>query len=288
MGSEPEYFSQQVREARRWFLAWPGTRETGLVTVSVGCERCLPDYVVQRETFDLQALEFVAEGQGRLILGGETLELRPGTLFSYGPGIPHRIENHSRHPMLKYFLDVGGQHAESLFPKAGSPIERRIQVGDLSEMVEMFEAILKQASRNSGQVQRVCSLLAEALLVRVQEEAMRPRTRDPRARATYERVRRHLQDHYLTLKSIRQLAHETHLDMAYLSRLFRRFHGSSPYQHLMQLKMSHAASLFLNSGMLVKEVADVLEFPDAFQFSKCFKRIHGISPDQFMRRPGRD
>lgn len=287
MVNEPEYFSQQVREARRWFLAWPDEKETGLVTVSVGCERCLPDYVVERETFDLQALEFVAEGQGRLTLGGETMDLRPGAIFSYGPGVAHRIENHSRHPMLKYFLDVGGPQAESLFPQPSSREGRMIQMGDLGEMVEMFEMILKQASRNSGQVQKVCSLLVEALLLRVREEASRPQTRDPRARATYERVRRHLQEHYLNLKSIQQLARETHLDMAYLSRLFRRFHGSSPYQHLTQLKMSHAASLLLHSGMLVKEVADALGFPDAFQFSKCFKRIHGISPDQFMRRPGR-
>ena len=60
---------------------------------------------------------------------------------------------------------------------------------------------------------------------------------------------------YFSIKSIEQLADEVNIDAAYLSRIFRRFHKDTPYRFLVRLKMGHAASLLLNSGKLVKNVA---------------------------------
>ena len=52
----------------------------------------------------------------------------------------------------------------------------------------------------------------------------------------------------------------------------------------MRLKMSRAASLLLIPGKLVKEVADEMNFNDPFHFSRSFKSVYGISPEQFMQR----
>jgi AraC-like DNA-binding protein len=50
--------------------------------------------------------------------------------------------------------------------------------------------------------------------------------------------------------------------------------------------MNHAAQL-LDTGLLVKETAARLGFADAFQFSRAFKRIHGVPPIHLLasRRP---
>jgi AraC-like DNA-binding protein len=84
-----------------------------------------------------------------------------------------------------------------------------------------------------------------------------------------------------------ELAEETGVDPAYLSRVFRRFHRMSPYRFLLRLKMSHAASLLLNPNTLVKEVALDLEFSDPLHFTRCFKSVYGISPEQFIGRDTR-
>ncbi len=44
--------------------------------------------------------------------------------------------------------------------------------------------------------------------------------------------------------------------------------------------MNYAAGLLMNEGLLVPEVAQRLGFPDAFQFSRAFKRVYGIPPSQ--------
>ena len=284
MSPEPEYFSQQVTDARRWFLAFPDGAEEGLVVVSVGCERCLPDYVVERAGFDFECVEFVAEGQGTLQLGGQTHALQAGSAFAYGPGVPHRIENTSRQPMLKYFLDCGGRDAERLFANSSVSRGSHVQVGEVEEVAEVLELLIRNAMLESAFSARICGTLVETLLLKITEKTLTEPTGGSRSRQTYLRVRRHMEQHFLRLQTMGEVARETGLDPAYLSRTFRKYHGSSPYRYLLRLRMKHAASLLLNQGILVKEVASFMGFDDPFHFSRTFKSVHGKSPEQFVRR----
>ncbi|MBL6766226.1 MAG: helix-turn-helix transcriptional regulator [Verrucomicrobiae bacterium] len=284
MPKEPEYFSTQVTDARRWFLALPKPAERGIVTVSVGCERCLPDYVVERDTFEFQGLEFVAEGEGSLELQDRIHSLQPGAVFSYGPGIRHRIRNTSDRPMRKYFLDCGGIAARERFEESSVGGGRIVRLGGAAEIVDLFEMLIRTAMNESEQSARICSSLVEALLLKITEQTVTGGGTDHRAWATYERIRRHIQENHLRLRTMREVARETGVDPAYLARVFRRFHKVGPYRFLMRLKMSHAASRLLSPPVLVKEIAGDLGFADPFHFSRAFKAVYGVSPEQFARR----
>lgn len=284
MPKEPEYFSKQVTDARRWFMALPKPTEKGLVTVSVGCERCLPDYVIERDTFDFEAIEFVAEGEGALVLDGKKHTLQPGSVFSYRAGVQHRIENTSRSPMRKYFLDCGGLQAQPRFAESSVGGGKIVQIGAVAEIVELFELLITNAMNETDFSGPICGSLVETLLLKISEKTITGGAADSRAWATYERIRRHIQEHYVRLKTMTEVAEETGVDPAYLSRVFRRFHRNSPYRFLMRLKMSHAASLLLSPDSLVKEVAAELDFEDPFHFSRSFKSVYGVSPEQFTRR----
>lgn len=284
MSQEPEYFSRQVTDARRWFLSLPRPRELGVIAVSVGCERCLPDYEVRRNGFQFHAIEMVAEGRGALTINGENSPLRPGSVFTYGPGVKHRIRNDSDHPMLKYFLDFGGREASHLMKEHGLAGGVALQVTDLHEVVDLFELIIRNASSNTRHSPRLCSLLVEALVCKIAEKHIPRGGADTRALATFQRAKTHLQEHFLELRSITDVARAIHVNAAYLSRLFQRYHQHSPYQFLVRLKMSHAASLLLIPGKLVKEVAAEMNFADPFHFSRTFKSVYGVSPEQFTLR----
>jgi len=287
MTKEPEYFSKQVTDARRWFLELPKPRERGIVTVSVGCERCLPEYVVERDTFEFECLEFVAEGNGMLTLNGEGHRLQPGSAFTYRPGIAHRIENTSERPMLKYFLDCGGLRSRKLFGESKAGGGRCIRVGDVEEVSELFELLIRNAMSETDFSQGICGALVEALLQKIAEKTIVDAGADTRAWATYQRIRQHVQEHFLRLKTMDEVAEETGVNPAYLSRVFRRYHRMTPYRFLVRLKMRYAASLLLNPETLVKEVAHELDFSDPFHFSRSFKSVYGVSPEGFAGRGGK-
>ncbi len=64
LSSEPDFFSPQVAEARRFYLNLHPPRGTRLAVVCGGLEHCTPDYAIRRATFPFYSIEYVARGTG--------------------------------------------------------------------------------------------------------------------------------------------------------------------------------------------------------------------------------
>src|SRR5688572_22330973 len=110
----PSFVSAQVTDARRFYLNLKPRPSPGLIVVCGGWEDCAADYAIDRKTFAYPSVEFVAAGRGELLLAGKRHELQPGALFSYGPGISHRIRTSSEAPLKKYFVNFTGGRALGL------------------------------------------------------------------------------------------------------------------------------------------------------------------------------
>lgn len=281
----PGFVSTQVTEARRYYLnlSPPPTRE--IVVVCGGCERVRPEYVVQREGFPFFAIEFVAEGEGTVRVNGKTHRLRPGVAFAYGPSVAHCIRSDPDRPMLKYYVDFAGAEAERLL--AGSPLAgwQPIQTSPAREIGEIFEMLQRDGASNGPFAPQVCAALVSLLLMKLAERAVPGGTAgEPRALATYERVKAWIEQHFEEVRTVEEIATTCGLDVTYLCRLFQRFGHGTPYRLLTRLKMNRAAELLLDHGLLVKETAAELGFADAYHFSRSFKRVYGLAPERFLHQ----
>jgi AraC-like DNA-binding protein len=280
----PDFVSRQVTEARRFFLNLNPDREASLEVVCGGVERMRPEYVVQRTDFPYFAVELVAEGEGTLTIHGNPYPLSAGVLFAYGPGAPHAIVNDTDNAMRKYYLDFVGRQAEALMASAGLMVGcgtyQPISVGSLHELTELFEMITRNARHDGPLTRNICESLVQLLMLKIRQLRLPESRRLPQSHATYERICRHIEQHYLRLQTIGQVAEECDVTPVYLSRLFGRFADCGAYQYLLRRKMNYAAGLLMNEGLLVKQVAERLEFADAYQFSRAFKRVYGIPPKQ--------
>jgi len=279
---EPAFVSRQVAEARRYYLDLKPGKSARPVLVCGGCERLAADYVVSRKTFPFFAVEFVAEGAGTLTLMGREYRLQPGVAFAYGPGVPHVIRNDARRPMRKYYVDLAGKGVADVLGVLGNWVP--VQVSRPQEVVEVFEMLQREAAGVGPAVQALGDALVPVLLLKIQQRALAYGSAEPRSQAAYERARRHLEKHYLQLRTVEEAARACHMTPVYLSRLFARYAHTGAYQFLIRLKMNRAAELLLEGGMLVKQVAAELRFADAFHFSRVFKRVYGVPPEQFIRQ----
>lgn len=282
----PSFVSTQVTSARRYYLDLEPARSPEIAVVCGGCERVRPDYLVQRATFPFLAIEFVAEGEGRLELNGRAFQLRPGMAFAYAPRIAHTIRSEPARPMLKYYVDFAGARGARLL--AGSPLGawRAVQVSTPNEVVDIFEMLQREGASESRYGRRICASLVPVLIMKIAERAVPYARAEPRALGSYQRAKQLIEQRYRSLRTAEDAATACHMDAAYLCRLFQRFAHTSPYRFLMKLKMNRAAELLLEGGLLVKEVAAQLEFADAFHFSRAFKRVYGLSPERFVRLAG--
>jgi AraC-like DNA-binding protein len=279
---QPDFISTRVTEARRFWLDLHPRQRKELTVVCGGWERCAPDYRIRRANFRFLSIEYVAQGEGALVLRGRRCRLVPGTVFTYGPRVAHDITTDASRRLLKYFVDFAGGAGERLMREVGLEPGTVTQVLVPNRVREIFDELIRSGLRQTRLAPRLCARLLEYLLLSIAEDAATPGAGGSQAFTTYLRCRQFIDEHFLQLRTLADAASQCHVDPAYLCRLFRRFDHRSPYQHLLRLKMGRAAELLQTPGRLVKQVADELQFSDPYHFSRAFKAVYGAAPERFV------
>lgn len=276
-----DFFSAQVPSAQRFHLNLQPPRGTRLAVVCGGVEQCAPDDKVRRETFPFYSIEYVARGEGQLTLGRRSHELKPGVIFALGPGVRQRITSNPQMPLVKYFADFAGTESAQWIQRAGLAPGKVSQVFPPNEIQPLFDELIRSGQRGTRHTAELCRQLLECLGVKLLEARAPLKEAESAAFVTYQAGRQYVQENFRRLRTLEQVAQECHVDTAYLCRLFRRYDFQSPYLFLTRLKMNEAAGQLQQPGALVKNVAADLGFANPFHFSRVFKSVFGISPDQF-------
>jgi AraC-like DNA-binding protein len=279
----PEFFSRQVSEARRFYLNLKPTKGIPLSVVSGGLEHCLPEYRIQRPTFPFFAIEYVVRGSGTLRLNQRSYKLQPGSVFSYGPGVPHAISADPAAPPSKYFLNFAGSRSKAILRACRLPLGSMSQLALPHELRNLFDELIHCGQRGRPGANELCAKILECVALRLAESQIPHESGETLSLLSYQNCRRHIEENFQRLKTLDQIATECHLDAAYLCRLFQRYDHQSPYKFLMRLKMNLAAEWLEQPDALVKQVAERTGFRDQFHFSRAFKNALGISPNTFRR-----
>ena len=275
---EPGYFSTQVSETQRFYLELNPAVQGRITVSSGGWERCQPDYDVERTGFPRMVIELVVRGSGKLTLGDEVHDLKPGTLFVYGRGIPHRIQASLEHGLTKYFVAFSGGDAWKLMRECQVLPGAALQALHPDQIQQVFDDLIAHGRSDHPNRARMCNVALQYLIMKIGDLCVPHGEVNTAAVATYQRCRKFIEEHYLTVRSLREIAQACHVDSAYLCRLFKRFRRQSPFQYLQQLQMNRAVELLQNGGCSVKETAQQLGFTDPYNFSRAFKRVYGIAP----------
>lgn len=72
-----------------------------------------------------------------------------------------------------------------------------------------------------------------------------------------------------------------HFSPSYFSKLFREHTGESFTDYMVSLRMSKAAVRLKNSRKKVYEIAEEVGYRDVKYFTRVFKRVYGVSPNEF-------
>lgn len=277
----PPFISQQVTDARRFYLNLKPSPRRELTVVCGGWEHCSADYLIDRPTFPYFSIEYVAFGGGDLELAGQHHTLKPGTVFAYGPGIAQRIQSSRTERLGKYFINFAGSRASKLLSECGLAPGSALTISKPTNVRQAFETLIGAASEHDRFTDRSARLHLEILLIWIARGARAGLGSSQRAAAAFGRCRRYIESNFRTLHTVEEVAAACEIDVAYLTRLFRRFQDESPYRYLQRLQIQWAADRLQSSGCLIKSVADDLGI-DPFQFSRAFKRVYGLSPSAFV------
>jgi AraC-like DNA-binding protein len=81
--------------------------------------------------------------------------------------------------------------------------------------------------------------------------------------------------------TLKQLARSVELSPTYFAEQFRCATGHAPHQYLLHLRVDMARALLKSTRIPILEVALRSGFPNQQHFATTFKRLYGVSPNQY-------
>ena len=96
-------------------------------------------------------------------------------------------------------------------------------------------------------------------------------------------LRDYIHRNYARPIRLKDLSVITHVHVSYLSALFKKRYGRSFSEYLLSYRLQKAAEMIGSTKLQLKEVAVNVGYVDYPQFMKLFKRVYGLSPQDYRR-----
>ncbi len=94
----------------------------------------------------------------------------------------------------------------------------------------------------------------------------------------------YIQKHYTEPLDIDALSELCYLSKPYFFKLFKKETGTTPILMRNDLRIERAKSLLFDEECQISEISAMLGFESIYYFSRSFKKIVGISPQEYRKR----
>lgn len=268
--------SSQVEKGR--YANFPRDLDEPERIFMLGYEECAAGYIIDRSDFPFWTVEFIVGGHGFYEEDGQQRPLRYGGIFAYGPGVAQYFRNEPERPFRKYFMVSGGSHFPQAWRAVGLAPGRLLQIGNATSIVSVFDQMLDEGSRSDAQTPAIVAGLESVILALLARHQGTARGDKSASRKVYDLVMEIVQRDYRAVHSLADLASRSGYSSEYLCRIFKKYHGESPYQVLIYRKMSAAWLLLRNGQLQVGVVAREVGYEDPLHFSRVFRKVMGCAP----------
>ncbi len=209
----------------------------------------------------------------------ERQRLQRGDLFLHGPGRPRAVGVDPGRTLELYIAVAPDASAlGALATECFGDRRGRLHTADPGVASRLWTQILQEARSGRRSAPAVCRRLLEALLLRATDEWGAGGAAAGQAERTFRRCRQYMRQSFAKVRTASDVAAACSVHPVHLSRLFRRFAGHGPLEHLNRIRMDAAAHLLVATPLTVKEIAREVGCADPYTFSRAFKRIHGRAP----------
>ncbi|HSB97270.1 MAG TPA: AraC family transcriptional regulator [Spongiibacteraceae bacterium] len=277
---------------------WPLSSQGIRVLMPPSVTKLLSEHVLSRDLYPLAAgfypqavghrmrrrrhtnnlIAYCADGHGELHTDTGQWPVTAGDLLLLPAGTAHSYAAAAERPWSLYWVHYEGLLSDEYtrFLNVTQPLA---PIGLQPRLIADFEALF--ALRHAGFAEReyihaACQL--KAMLTNI-ARLIAGRSRGTRIDLEQIQQLMHLRiDRDLDLEDLAQVAN---LSKFHFIRKFKQLTGHAPIQHFIHLKMQHACQLLDTTQEPVKRIANRVGYEDPHYFSRLFKRVIGVSPQQY-------
>jgi AraC-like DNA-binding protein len=241
---------------------------------------------------------FVIEGEGTFQLGSETRPVKEGHLLLIPPFCPHSFDMPNPEcDHIAIHFDWKPQFPQQPRQSTGrKPYQIRLPfaveipsqqlLASYDPLATQFQQVVDAWQKN----QDISRLRADAIFFEIiatlLERLHLQATATPPRHIHTDQARIHaaiafMQEHLGETIGTEMIAQAAGLSSSHFSRLFRKWTGHSPIEHLTRLRIKRAKELMGDIHLTIKQVAVLCGFEDSHYFSKVFARLDGLPPSQY-------
>lgn len=237
----------------------------------------------REEGIDQAILIYCTRGAGWCELAGVRHEVRPGGLVVIPPLTPHGYGADDRQPWtISWVHAVGSRVPHFLADLRASSMSPVLVLGEETGLPALFEELLDVLEQGYTPAQLVyaAQILGHALgamIWRRQQGWRGPADPSRKVSETVEFMKQHL-DRPLRVERLAALAS---LSASHYTMLFKRHTGYAPMEYLIRLRIHRACQLLDTTGVSIKAVAAAVGYEDPLYFSRVFRAVNEVSPQQY-------
>ncbi|WP_180954006.1 helix-turn-helix domain-containing protein [Bacillus sp. M6-12] len=245
----------------------------------------LPGRTLRREnvTFDNWAIVFITGGEGTIeVRGGRLQKIESGSMLFVYPGLTLSFG-----PLKywdEYYIRFEGDRIKEWIKSNMIKQELNVKnVGVSSNWINKIESIFFKMDSGLPEEADRAALLLEHLIYECSQwngETAAKKTNSTLFLAIIEELTSNLNPSI----NAEEIAERYHLSVSTLRRLIKQNSGYPLHEYCHRLKMERAQKYLITTDESIKEISLKLGYSDPYYFSRLFKRISGISPQQFRKQ----
>lgn len=243
------------------------------------------NYHVHRELPQIYVLEYIISGKGTLHIynsdksvqtyypqSGDIYLLHPNTRYYYFSDKDDpwtKLWINCRGPVVKGLVNAYNFNKHILFPKQHA----------LRSEFEQIYALMENRNIPNQHVLQETEIIIHKIFQTISSTLSSDKDNDEMYI-----VKNYIDQHIEELITIQELGQLIYRSPDYLSKHFKAEFGQTPYQYLLEQKMSIACFSLTNTTLPIQQIAKSLGYDDAQYFSGLFKKKTGFSPREYQKK----
>lgn len=228
----------------------------------------------------------VVSGAGELHVGGQKMIVRAGQGFCLFPNDPHQYFA-VQEPWEVHWLSFRGELSSTLFRQAGIVQSGVYSTADHDMIVTHMKNIYAMTQSSRAFLGLECSKLIYMFLLDLMKVILVSSHSVEQNYLKLHPVFQYIEKHYNEPISIKDLAGCLDVTPQYLCLLFKKALKIRPMEYVNRERINRSKELmFHESDIKMHEIARRVGFDSPSYFSSVFRRVEGLSPEQFKKIHG--
>lgn len=269
-----------------WLIGTPSSvaKSTFFYVQEVGRFKTGPKYFTERENLNSYLIVFTIAGKGYLHYMGRDYTLLPKQAF-FIDCMEYQYYRTDATDLWEiawvHFNGATSSGYYQQFAKRGSPV---VSLAYGTPVPTIINQLIDIHQRKDVRTEPISSKLLVELLTHMLLAANDNDSSEFFIPDQIRKIMTYLDEHYDQRLSLNNLAKTHSISKYHLVREFKKYTGFTPYQYLINTRITRAKQLLTNTDLPVAEIASKVGIDNVSHFINLFKKREDITPHSFRKK----